>query len=72
MNKYLSDTEVQRAVADSQWWKDFGAQFGWVLYGFTFRESASFRGTDNRIFEVTRYMRDSIQGGIEAAKGQTP
>lgn len=64
-------TDEQRTIiADAKWWKEFGDQFGWEPWGFSGRNSSGFRhpGHDyiGSIFEVTRYMRETIEKRIAA------
>lgn len=53
------DAETKQVLEDRNWWREFGKQFGWRLYGFTYRAVASFV-LDDHIFEITRIVRDSI------------
>ena len=58
----MDDEDVRQALADRDWWQEFGEQFGWQLFGFTERHVASFRMTAPFVqFDVSRQMRDSIQ-----------
>lgn len=63
--------EEQQALEDRDWWRDFGAQFGWRLYGFTYRNGATFFTSDQGRIEITGDQKEAIATTIrEAAEAE--
>ncbi len=58
-------SENLKSLADAEWWKSFGEQFGWTLYGWTFRDSATFRTSERATLNITGKQRDQIQDYID-------
>ena len=68
----MSVEAAKQVLVDREWWRAFGKQFGWKLVAWSLRDYATYRGPNKERIEITRYMRDSIQGGMEIARGQIP
>lgn len=59
--------EEQQALEDRDWWRDFGAQFGWRLYGFTYRNGATFFTSDQGRIEITGDQKEAIAAALREA-----
>ena len=62
--------ETKRIIADGDWWRDWGKLFGWTLYGFSYRDSASFFVGDpsrSELHHVSRDVRASIDLAINSS-----
>lgn len=68
----MSVEAAKQVLVDREWWRAFGQQFGWKLTAWSLRDNATFRGPNKERMEITRYMRDSIQSGLEVARGAMP
>lgn len=63
----MSDIEHQATLADRDWWMAFGNQFNWQLYGWTYRDRATFyHPGEIAAIIVTGKVRDSIQAALNA------
>lgn len=52
-------------IAERDWWQDFGNRFGWWLYGWSDRASATFVFAGER-FQISGAVRASIERALAA------
>ena len=51
MTEALSEEALQ-AIADRDWWQEWATPFGWTVYGWTYRHTASFRDAAGMVFHI--------------------
>ena len=51
---------TEEVVADRDWWMEFGDRFGWRLYGFTYRDGATFFVDKRETVEISGKVRTDI------------
>lgn len=57
----IDDAYIKRALDDRDWWMEFGNRLGWQLYGFNYREVATFRLKSGAHVEVLLETRIDIE-----------
>lgn len=62
--------EAAAVIADRDWWRDWGAQFGWTLYGFSYRDYATFILSTGGRLEVPAHAKQDIDRAIALAGGE--
>lgn len=52
--------ERKQVLEDAKWWRDWGIIFGWRLYAFSYRDTATFFLASGHLLEVPAEMRADI------------
>lgn len=65
MAKLSAQTRLELKQGES--WREWGRQFGWKLYGWTFDQVADFFLPSGKMVTVTKEMRDGIDQRIETS-----
>jgi hypothetical protein len=63
-----SKAEIDRITADRGYWKEFADAFGWRIYGFSYRHTASIITGPDRFLEITGRERDTIIAKLAEAR----
>lgn len=67
----MTTADKVRMLRDRDWWRELGTAVGWRLFGFSYRNEATFF-TDpvrnNPRIEVTGSQRDQIMSAIKTAR----
>lgn len=58
----------KQTLADRDWWREWGRQFGWTLYGFSYRDEATFFLRSKKMLDITDEIKRDIDGAIEARR----
>ena len=64
----MNKREVKEALADQDWWQELEVVPGWTLYGWSYRQHASFRTGPHTTIEIRGHERDAILAAIKDMK----
>lgn len=56
----MNSAELTLCLADKAWWMELGYILRWKLYSWTYRDSASFWNSDNKLIEISASTRNDI------------
>ncbi len=59
--------EDKQALADRDWWREFGGRHGWRLYGWTYRDAATFITSEHGRIEISGEQKEVIDTVITEA-----
>ncbi len=65
----MREEQAEQVIADRDWWREFGEQFGWRLRGWTYRYYASFWISDaeRERIEINALAKSQIERAISMA-----